>query len=235
MNKQRFVITIGPPGSGKGTQGFLLAERFGLYLFETSKILEKYFNNASPDDYLEVDGTKYYVKDEIEMRGQGILNSPPFVTKMVLDKIEELYNNGKSIITSGSPRTLYEGEKFVPLLDKLYGKDNIVVCVLEQDVDVSIQRNSNRRVCTLMRHSILHSDEFKDLTHCPIDGSELVKRQGVGDDVEHIKVRYKEYKERTEPLVDFFREQGLKVKIIDASKTPAEVFNELVSFLDGFN
>jgi len=42
--KSKVIILFGPPGSGKGTQAELLAEKFNLYYFETSKILEETFN-----------------------------------------------------------------------------------------------------------------------------------------------------------------------------------------------
>jgi len=54
-----------------------------------------------------------------------------------------------------------------------------------------------------MRHSILFNDETKDLTICPLDGSKLVKREGL-DDPKTIKVRLKEYAERTYPIFDYF-------------------------------
>ncbi len=231
MEKEKFVILIGPPGSGKGTQATLLSERLGLYLFETSKILEDWFAKSRDEDFVEADGQKFYAKAEKEMRSQGILCSPPFVTKLVHDKIEQLFNEGKGVITSGSPRTLYEGEKLVPFLEKLYGRENIWVCVLDQDVETSIFRNSHRRICELMRHSILHSEEFEKLEYCPIDGSKLVKRVGVGDDAEHIKVRFAQYKGRTEPIVGFFQKEGLKVKIFSGENTPAKLFDELLGFL----
>ena len=82
-----------------------------------------------------------------------------------------------------------------------------------------------------MRHSILHSEEFEKLEYCPIDGSKLVKRVGVGDDAEHIKVRFAQYKGRTEPLVGFFQKEGLKVKIFSGENTPAKLFDELLGFL----
>ena len=74
MEKEKFVILIGPPGSGKGTQATLLSERLGLYLFETSKILEDWFAKSRDEDFVEADGQKFYAKAEKEMRSQGILD-----------------------------------------------------------------------------------------------------------------------------------------------------------------
>ena len=54
------VIIFGPPGSGKGTQSELIATTFGLHSFETSKILERKFKDLQEDEYIEVDGEKFY-------------------------------------------------------------------------------------------------------------------------------------------------------------------------------
>ena len=45
---KQVIILFGPPGAGKGTQSELLSEKMGLYLFETSKILEREFKIFPP-------------------------------------------------------------------------------------------------------------------------------------------------------------------------------------------
>ena len=62
-----------------------------------------------------------------------------------------------------------------------------------------------------MRHSILFNKETENLTICPLDGSKLVKREGL-DDPETIKVRLKQYKERTFPMVEYFEKNRFKIK-----------------------
>ncbi len=224
------VIILGPPGSGKGTQAELISSVFNLHCFETSKILEQKFKNADEDDFIEADDKKFYIKDEKKLWETGFLCSPPFVTQLVIERIKELNDEGKSIIFSGSPRTLYEGEKITPVLKELYGTDDIKVIFLNISAEETIQRNSNRRICKLMRHSILYSEETKHLKFCPIDGSELLKREGL-DDVESIKVRIKEFKERTMPLFDFFKREDLSVNEISGSNSPVEVFEEIMKVL----
>jgi len=56
------IILIGPPGSGKGTQGMLLSEKLGLYYFETSRLLEERFKEAGEEDFVEADGQKFFIK-----------------------------------------------------------------------------------------------------------------------------------------------------------------------------
>jgi len=232
-NSQKLVIILfGPPGSGKGTQGELLAERFNLYYFETSKILEETFTGKLGEkNFLEIEGKKYYFQNEKKLWQEGKLCSPPFVTYLVMEKIKELHREGKGLILSGSPRTVYEGERVIPLLKKLYGLENIKVILLEQKEKTTIWRNSRRRICQLMRHSILSTKkEFLNLKYCPLDGSKLIKRKGL-DSPETIKVRLKEYKERTFPLIEFLKKENIKIWKIDAEKSPEQVFKKIVSLI----
>jgi len=228
----RVIIILGPPGSGKGTQGELLAEKFSLYYFETSKILEETFikGNGGKSKIIKIDGKNYYPQKEKQLWEKGILCSPPFVTYLVIEKIRELYKEGKSLLLSGSPRTLYEGENLIPFLKKLYGKKNIDVVLLTQSAETSIFRNTHRRICELMRHPILYMKETAKLQKCPIDGSKLLKRKGL-DDPETIRVRLREYKERTFPLVKLFKKEGLKIRTINGEKPPADVFKDILRVL----
>src|SRR3989339_1599791 len=210
MAKPSVVIILGQPGSGKGTQAELVAGKFNLYSLETSKLIETKVMNAKEGEYAEVDGQKYYFSHEKELWTQGILCSPPFVSWLVKTKIEELAKEGRGVVMSGSPRTLIEGQNLIPLLKNLYGAENIRVILLELTAEQTIWRNSHRRICELMRHPILFSKETENLTKCPLDGSNLLRREGL-DDPETIKVRLKEYAERTFPLVDFLKKQNLPV------------------------
>jgi adenylate kinase len=226
----KVIIIIGPPGSGKGTQAGLLAEKFNLYYFETAKVGEERINKAKKGEYILAEGKKYYFEKEKKLWLSGKLWSPPFITALVKDKIKKLAKGKQSIVFAGSPRTLYEGEKIVPLLKKLYGKENITIILIEQSAKASIFRNSHRRICELVRHPILYTKETAKLKYCPLDGSKLIKRKGL-DDPETIKVRLKEYKERTLPLVELFKKQGLKVKKINGEQSVANVFKDILEIL----
>lgn len=233
MNKQ-IIIIFGPPGAGKGTQAGLLSDKLGFYSFETSKILEKKFKEAenltenSQERFIEFEGQKFDILNEKKIWLEGVLCSPPFVTYLVQQEIKKLFDEGKSLIFSGSPRTLYEAERVIPFLKNLYGEENIKTILLEIKPEETIYRNSNRRICELMRHSILHNKETEKLTICPIDGSKLIKRKGL-DDPETIKVRLKEYKERTFPIFDYLKSKGMDIKKVNGEQSVADVHKDILS------
>lgn len=225
MNK-RIVILFGPPGAGKGTQSELLADKLSLRYVETAKILEGEFNNPS-QDVIEVDGKEFKMSDEKQLWLDGKLCSPPFATEMMKKTIQKLAEEGENLVMAGSPRTVYEAEGLVPLLEDLYGKENIKVVLIEISPKETVFRNSHRRICELIRHPILYKKETENLTICPLDGSKLIKRKGL-DDPETIKVRLEEYKNRTVPVFDIFEKHDIEIKKINGEQSVADVHKDIL-------
>lgn len=217
------VLLIGPIGSGKGTQAELLSEKFSLTHIETSKLLEEKFNNADVNDK--------FLMEQKELWRTGILNQPEFVLGIVIDKIKELWSQKKGIIFSASPRTLFEAEGELPVLDDLFGRENIRIINIQLGEEESIKRNSHRRICKMNRHPIPNFPQFKNITTCPRDGSELITR--ALDDPEVIKVRYQEYLNRTEPILAFLREKGYNIIEINGEQPIEKVFQDILEKING--
>lgn len=229
--KQKVIIIFGPPGSGKGSQAELLSKKFYFYHLDTSKILEEKFKKAKTGEYILIDGKKYYIADEVKLWRAGILCSPTFVTYLMKKRIKGIYAMGKSLIMTGSPRTLYEARLLMPFLKDKYGSKNISIFFLNLTPRQTIFRNTNRRICELMRHPILYSKENANLTRCPLDGSKLTRRKGL-DNPETIEVRLKEYEQRTLPLIDYFKQKKIKIKTIKAGQSVERVLRDILEALD---
>src|SRR3989338_2116556 len=114
-NKKWTVILIGPPGSGKGTQADLLAEKFGLFHLESSKIIEEKLKKADPDDWV--------LQNEKRLWESGTLNTPELVLQWIQEKIKEIVTR-----TLDNPKTIkirYQEylKRTIPLIDILKYKN----------------------------------------------------------------------------------------------------------------
>src|SRR3989344_8196428 len=157
--KKWVVILIGPPGSGKGTQAEMLAEKFGLVHLESSQVIESKFKNADSNDPV--------ISKEKASWKAGELTSPELVRGWMLEEIRALHNKGMGIVFSGSPRTMFEAEGEIPVFEELYGKDNVKTIHLNLSKEESIKRNSGRRICEANRNTIPDFPIFKNITTCP--------------------------------------------------------------------
>lgn len=219
--KKQIIILIGPPGSGKGTQAEMLAEKLGLFHFETSKIIEKKFKNADPSDEI--------ISAEKENWKAGKLVTPKLVFEWIMDKVKELAGEGRGIVFSGSPRTLYEAENELPIFEELYGRENIQAVSIKLAEEESVKRNSKRRICAANRHPIPNFPEFENIAKCPKDGSEIITR--FLDNPETIKVRYETYLKETEPVLAFLKERGYAIAEINGEQPIDAVFNDILGKL----
>lgn len=224
------IIIMGPPGSGKGTQASLLAEKLGLYYFETSKIIELNIMNAKKGAFQIIEGKKYFLEEEKKIWENGGLCSPQIVTFWVKEKIKKLAKENQGIIFAGSPRTIYEAENLVPLLEKIYKKENIKIILFDLPPEQTLWRNSKRKICALMRHPIIYHNETNNLKICPLDGSKLITRKGL-DSKKSIIVRLEEYKNRTLPIIDYFKKNKYKIVSINAVPAPSIVFSDVCKAL----
>ena len=208
-----------------------MAEKTGYYHFESSKVIEHCFATEKPEKTFDIDGKKYTVADEKKIWTEGTLNSPAFVVHLMVQKIKELAKDEKSIIFSGSPRTIYEAEKEIPLLIELYGIENLTFLMLQISAETTMFRNSHRRICQLIRHSILFSPETEKLTKCPLDGSDLVTRKGL-DTPETIVHRLQEFTERTRPVTEVMEKFGVKINLVNGEQSVADVHKDVLKTLN---
>lgn len=215
------VFFVGAPGSGKDTQAGLLIEEFGFIQVPSSKLILAKFA-ANPDDPV--------IREEKRKFDTGELNSGPFVAEIMMEFVRPLAAQGKGLIFSGSPRTVFEAEIEVPEMVKVYGADSVLVINLVIPDEVASSRIATRRLCRAHNHPIPATPEFASLTTCPKDGSELYVRDL--DDPSKTGTRFSEYRKLTEPTLNTFRANGVPIFPVDAAQSIQAIHQEVVGALE---
>lgn len=219
MHKQ-VVILYGAPGSGKGTQANLLAAKYGLIHFDAGRFLEGIVHDSSRQKDV-------IIRRERHLFDTGKLMTPRFVLKEVIHQIKRMAHAELGFVSSGSPRTLYEAEGLLPLLEKWYGKKNIHVVVLEVPSAMSLKRNSVRRLCSVCRFPVLvEYYPGKNPASCPLCGGKLYQRT-LDKDKKIIKVRLEEYMKRTSPIFRLMKKRGYALHHLKGSGKPYQVFTAI--------
>ena len=213
------VIIYGPPGSGKGTQANLLADKLNAIHFDTGKFLEAVVHDPARQK-------EPLIKRERKLYDGGILMTPSFVFREVSREAKRIAKADWGIIFSGSPRTVYEAKNFMPILEKLYGRKQIFLFVLKLPPRISIERNSHRLVCAFCGAPLLTAYyPSRRAAQCPVCGGRFRRR--VDDNPATIKIRLEEYKNRTEPVFEIARKLGYRIHEIDARPAPYKVFRKI--------
>lgn len=215
------IMFMGKPGAGKGTQADSLVEKYGLVHFNTGdEIRHRVYNPQNEED-----------EKERQIYNSGQLNTFEWVANLVTQASHKYFEEGKGLVFSGSPRSLFEAEKLVPQLINDYGKENVVVIFLNIDDEDSIIRNSKRITCDKCGFTMGLTQAMEDgaepiPTQCPKCGGALIKR--VLDSEEKIRnERLPAYKKNTEPVLDYMRKQGI-LRDVDGRPSQETVYLEVL-------
>ena len=212
------IIMLGAPGAGKGTQAAMISEKYGIPHISTGDIFR---SNIKA-------GTELGKKAK-EYMDQGLLVPDELTTDLVVDRIaQDDCKNG--FILDGFPRTIPQA-KF--LTEALKNKNESLDCAVNVDVadENIIRRMSGRRVCPVCG-ATFHLESLKPKKEgiCDKCGAELIQR--ADDQEETVKKRLEVYHEQTQPLIDYYTEEGI-LKTFDGSRDIQVVFEDIVKVLEG--
>jgi adenylate kinase len=206
------LVLLGPPGSGKGTQGERLQEDLRLPYYATGDILR-----AAVRDETDLGRTAKEYMD------RGDLVPDEVIVGVIAERIDSS-EAADGFILDGFPRTEPQAEALAARLAEL-GRSLTGVLLIDVDDDEVVRRLGGRRTCEENGH-VFHV-EFNPPEKegvCDLDGSPLVVRDD--DKPEVIRHRLEQYHEKTEPLVDYYDGQSL-LRRIDGSETPEQVGAEV--------
>lgn len=194
-----------------------MAKELGFEHFEISKVIEKKFKEADSNDKEIAHQKEHWILGE--------LIHSELVAKWFKEEVEKLKNEVNGFVFSGSARTVEETKQNLDYLSGIYSKENIVAVEVKLSEEEAVKRNSFRRICKENRHPIPNFPEYADIKVCPEDGSEIITREL--DKPEIIKERYQIYLRDTEPVIDYFKENGYKVRDINGEQPIEDVFKDI--------
>ncbi|KLU67515.1 adenylate kinase [Desulfosporosinus acididurans] len=210
------IILMGGPGAGKGTQAGPLVEKY-------------HFPHISTGDMFRAaikEGTALGLKAKSYMDAGGLV--PDEVTIGIVAERLAQPDCAEGFLLDGFPRTLAQGNALNEILDRLGMKLDGVINI-EVAEDVLIPRLTGRRVCRkcgASYHMVFNPPQQEGV--CGQCGGELYQRSD--DTVETAKNRLNVYNQQTEPLINFYQQQGL-LKRINGDQPIDKVFADILKAL----
>ena len=210
------LILLGPPGSGKGTQGEKLQEDFHLPYYATGDILR-----AAVREGTELGTTAKEYMD------RGDLVPDEVMVGLIAERVSRS-EAGDGFILDGFPRTIAQAEALGAKLEEL-GRELTAAVLIEVSDDEVVRRLGGRRTCVKEGH-IFHMefDPPKNEGICDICGARLEIRED--DKPEVVRHRLGQYHSKTEPLVAHYEDKGL-LRRVDGALEPDEVHDRIRALL----
>ena len=206
------LVLLGPPGSGKGTQGERLQEDLELPYYATGDILR-----AAVREGTELGKA---AKDYMD---RGDLVPDEVIVGMIGERIDSS-EAADGFILDGFPRTAPQAEALAAKLGEL-GRELTAVLLIDVSDEEVVRRLGGRRTCAENGH-VFHV-EFNPPEQegvCDVDDSELIVRDD--DKPEVIRHRLEQYHEKTAPLIERYDSQSL-LRQIDGAAAPDAVADEI--------
>ncbi len=208
------IVLFGSPGSGKGTQAKLLAERLGVPHVSTGDMLRGRVQRQA--------GMAAQVAATMQA---GALVPDRVVDEMVEQRLRQA-DAAQGFVLDGYPRTRAQAERFCAWLDGRGIRE--VVIHLAVDYNIIIARLTGRRECPrcgTLYNVAFHPPKVDGL--CDLDGERLVVRDDDREPV--IRERLDAYERQTRPVLEYLRAAGRPVVEVDASNDPPDLVNRKIA------
>ena len=212
----KFLVLLGPPGVGKGTQAKILSERTGLVHISSGDLFRENLKNQTELGKL----AQTYM-------GKGELVPDDVTIAMIRERLARPDCVAGAIL-DGFPRTPSQADALTSMLTEFEGQVDAVPFITGKE-DVLVERLSDRWTCRANGHIFNQkSNPPKEDGKCDFDGSELYQRDD--DKAETVKRRIQVYLDQTSPLITYYRDYNKLVEV-DGMQTIEQVTRALVSAL----
>ncbi len=214
------IMFIAPPAAGKGTQADLIVEKYNIPHISTGDILRDIAKEDSEiGNYVsEVLSNGGLVKDDI--------------TNQLVEQRLKKPDCKNGYIIDGFPRNIEQAKIYDSILNRLGYDVGYVFLININEKDLE-KRITGRRICENCKaiYNINSENNVPKIdSTCDICGGRLYQRKD--DNIEAFQTRYKLYLEKTEPIIEHYRKQGVLYEI-DGNHTVEEVFKQIDSIISG--
>jgi adenylate kinase len=203
------LILLGPPGAGKGTQADRLRSDFAIPHISTGDMLRA-----------EVAAGSELGREAKRYMDAGELVPDDVIIGMIVKRLQDK-DAANGFLLDGFPRNAEQADALDEALKRL-GRHLSGALLIDVGDDELVRRLAGRRVCVKNPSHIYHV-EFDPPKHddvCDQDGSRLIQRDDDREDT--IRRRLQVYHSQTEPLIEYYDEQGL-LRRFDGTRDPDEV------------
>lgn len=206
-----YIVLLGPPGAGKGTQAKQIAQAFDLIHVSTGDLFRENLKNETELGKL---AQTYMNKGELV---------PDDVTVRMVEERLSRPDSTTGAVLDGFPRTAMQARAFDEILEK-HGQEVKVVPYIKVPDDVLVERLSGRWMSSSGRvyHEKFNPPVVKWIDD--IDGSQLYQRED--DKPETVRHRIDVYNEQTAPLIAYYQDKGILVEI-DGTLAIEDVFDAI--------
>lgn len=211
-----YVVLLGPPGAGKGTQAQLISKKLGLPHISSGDLFR---------EHLKAETELGKVARSYMDRGELV---PDDVTIAMIRERLARPDCALGALLDGFPRTPVQAEALAKMLVDFHGKVDVVPYINVPEA-VLIERLSGRWTCRAQGH-VFHEkyNPPRRAGICDIDGSELYQRED--DKAETVINRIHVYLKQTKPLIEHYRQEGVLVEV-DGTQPIENVSADLLAAL----
>jgi adenylate kinase len=210
------LIFLGPNGAGKGTQARLLQQRQGIPHISTGDMLRA-----------AIAGGTELGKEAERYVSAGDLVPDAVMIGIIAERLQHP-DLQSGFVLDGFPRTIAQAEALEAVLAGLKRRlDRLIY--FEVSEATLVRRLSGRMVCRAAGH--IYNEQSSPPRRpgvCDIDGSEVYHRED--DRPDKIRRRLQVYREKTEPLLAFYRERGL-LSVLNAEADVEDVYRSLMTMI----
>ena len=211
-----YILLMGPPGAGKGTQAPRLVERYGIPAISTGDM----FRSAVRE------GTPLGLKAKTFMDSGQLV--PDDVTIGIVQERLAKDDTKKGFILDGFPRTIEQAIALDVALTEMR-IESIHVIDITMDQELLVSRITGRRICKdcgATYHIANIPSKVEGI--CDKCGGELYQR--ADDEEATVRNRLEVHEKQTKPLVDYYENRGL-YRRINGNQEVSKVCQDMISAL----